>query len=305
MSEKLILNNVDITKEVTIYSAIHEMFSGERSDSLVLRFNDMNKQWDKWNPGPGTTIVYRNGGASTGIMYLYATLPEEGYYTIKAFSMPLSGTIKMTKSWERVHLSQLGAEIAERNGLTYENYGMNDIIYEYIAQENETDFKFLGRVCRLESAILLVYDGKLIIASEKYLEGIEPTEELSTAGTEFEGEDNSSLLYGSALVECGSYRGLFKTSDNGRILTPDKPLQCTSNAEAVRFASGLLRDKNKGMVRGSIKDNIIPALTAGTMINIKNDRAASWSGAFFISKVRHDYGNRKSTIFFRKPLEGY
>lgn len=36
-----------------------------------------------------------------------------------------------------------------------------------------------------------------------------------------------------------------------------------------------------------------------------NQQAPSWSGAFYIYKVRHDYGKHKTKIFFRKKLEGY
>ena len=83
------------------------------------------------------------------------------------------------------------------------------------------------------------------------------------------------------------------------------PIMCQSTLEAIRFAAGVLREKNKMLVCGSIEASLMPIYAPGIMVNILNQQAPSWSGAFYIYKVRHDYGKHKTKIFFRKKLEGY
>lgn len=306
MKEQLIFNHIDISNEIAISSAVHEMSVGGRSDSVLIRFIDVNGQWDRWKPEAGSIIEYKNEGISTGIMYLYHTLPEENYYSIRAYSMPLSGTLVNSRTWERVHFFQIGEAIAKANGLTFECYGMDDIVYDYLIQKSVTDLRFFHNLCMLERADMIIYDGKLIAAFEPYLESMEPKVEIDTIGAEVDYYDNSFLRYGSAMVTCGQYRGVFKApKDNNRILIPKDTIHCTSNAEAIRFATGLLRNENKMLRSGSIKDAIMPQFAAGTKVNIKNDKAPSWSGNFFIHKIRHDYGKKKTTLFFREGLEGY
>ena len=197
-------------------------------------------------------------------------------------------------------------EIAKRHGLEFESYGVSDHVYEYRKQENEEDFKFFGRLCTLERAALTIYNGKLIAAYEPYLEAIEPAITIDTTGCYVECEDNSVLSYGSATVSCGPYTGTYKApGENSRIWVPQKPIKCQSTLEAIRFAAGVLREKNKMLVCGSIEASLMPIYAPGIMVNILNRQAPSWSGAFYIYKVRHDYGKHKTKIFFRKKLEGY
>ena len=49
----------------------------------------------------------------------------------------------------------------------------------------------------------------------------------------------------------------------------------------------------------------MPQYAPGIMVNIINRQAPSWSGNYFIYKIRHDYGKRRTKIFFRRRLEGY
>lgn len=305
MSE-LLLNYTDVSKKVTIASCVHEMYAGGRSDSLYVRIADTDGRFDKWKLKTGSPVEFKDSGTGTGKMFLYSSAPESGYYNLRAYSMPASGTIPYSKAWERVHFSQIGQEIAKRHGLEFESYGMSDLVYEYRRQENEEDFKFLGNLCTLERAALTIYDGKLIAAFEPYLEAIEPAVTIDTNGCRVECEDKSLLSYGAATVSCGPYAGTFKApGDNSRIWVPKKPIKCQSTLEAIRFAAGELREKNKMLVSGSIEASLMPKYAPGVMTNISNKQAPSWSGAFFIYKVRHDYGKNKTTIFFRQRLEGY
>ena len=245
MSE-LLLNYTDVSEKVALSSCVHEMYAGGRSDSLRVRISDTDGQFDKWNLRTGSPVEFKDSGTSTGKMFLYSSAPDSSYYDLRAYSMPPSGTIPNSKAWERVHFSQIGQEIAKRHGLEFESYGVSDHVYEYRKQENEEDFKFFGRLCTLERAALTIYNGKLIAAYEPYLEAIEPAITIDTTGCHVECEDNSVLSYGSATVSCGPYTGTYKApGENSRIWVPQKPIKCQSTLEAIRFAAGVLREKNK------------------------------------------------------------
>lgn len=305
MSE-LLLNNANIAEKVTVSSCVHEMHAGGRSDSLTIRIHDPEGQFDKWRVETGAPVEFKGAGTASGKMFLYSSAPESGDYILRAFSMPVSGTIPNTKPWERVHFRQIGEEIAARHGLEFESYGLGDVVYQYRAQENEEDFKFFGRLCALERAALTIYDGKLIAAFEPYLESMEPTATIDTAGCVVECEDNSLLEYGAARVSCGPYSGEFKApGNNARVWVPKKTIICQSKLEAIRFAAAELREKNKMLISGSIEGSLMPQYAPGIMANIINRQTPSWSGAYFVYKVRHDYGKNKTKIFFRRKLEGY
>lgn len=290
----------------TFTSCVHEMYTGGRSDSLVIKIADTDGRFDKWKLQTGAPVEFRDSGTKSGKMFLYSSASESGYYILRAYSMPASGTTANSKAWKRIHFSQIGQEIANRHGLKFESYGLNDLVYEYRRQENEEDFKFFGRLCKLERAALTIYDGKLIAAYEPYLEAIEPAATIDTRGRIVKCEDSSLLAYGAATVSCGPYAGTFRApKGNSRIWTPKSPIKCQSNLEAVRFAAGELREKNKMLISGSIEGSLMPQYAPGVMANIANQQAPSWSGAFFIYKVRHDYGKNKTTLFFRQGLEGY
>lgn len=305
MSE-LLINNANIWNEVTVSSCIHEMHAGGRSDSLTIKIYDPESKFDRWNLVTGTTIEFKDSGVKSGNMFLYNIAPEGSYYELRAYSMPVTGTVPNTKTWDLVHFQQIGEEIAKRNNLEFETYGVPDIVYKYMAQDNEPDFKFWGRLCKRERALLTIYDGKLIVAYEPYLEGLEANITISTEGCIVECEDNSLLEYGSAIVNSGSYYGEFKAPNgNDRIWVPDKSIICQSNSEAVRFATAELREKNKMLIAGTIEGSLMSHIAPGIMVNIDNVQMSSWSGTYFIYKVRHDYGKKKSKIFFRRRLEGY
>jgi hypothetical protein len=102
------------------------------------------------------------------------------------------------------------------------------------------------------------------------------------------------------------YSGEFAADNNvGRIYRPTNIGSIGSNQEAERFAKNLLRSVNKDCCSGFVRSHILPGYAAASTITLSNARASSWDGAVFIDHIRNDYGNGKSKIFFRRPLEGY
>lgn len=305
---KLFVNGVDIFEKVSVRYCIHEMHAADKADSLTVRFNDSNGIWSKWNPAIGTTIAFEHKTAKTGTMFIHSTKPENGCYTVRAYSLPISSKVKNSKSWSGVHFLQLGQEIANKNGLDFKNYGCSDRLYGFIAQENEGDFAFFWRLCKLEGYQMMVFNKSLIVYDEMHLENQSASKlvEVKEDGV-FAYIDRTGESFGAAEVISGAYSGIFKipNTKNNRILRPDEAIRVTSNAEATRYARGILRNANKNLATGTYSQELLPELAAGSVINLKTTKAQGWDGKIFITDIRNDYVGNTSTITFRKPLEGY
>lgn len=304
---QLTYRGVDITEAIYINRCYHDMYAAGRSDGLHLRVNDARNVWDSWAPAIGDEIKVDYGSVGTGTMFVSAAAPMNGIYEIVARSAPPSGFVLKSKAWQKVRFLQLAAEIAERNGLEFASYGVTDVLYDYILQSGESDFHFLHRRAQLEGCAFIVYDKRLILYSEAYMEAQKPSETLTiSVDGDYKYTDARERLYGSCVIERGLYRGSFSV-DNGsaRVFRPADVSHVGSNAEAERFAKNLLRAKNKGCCGGYIRSRILPGYAAASTIELANTRAPSWDGAVFLDHIRNDYGAGQSKIFFRRPLEGY
>lgn len=300
-------NGVDITEDVSINRCYHDMYASGRSDTLHLRVNDTRHLWDAWGPAEGDEIRVDYGAISTGTLFLSKATPQNGVFDIVAQAAPRSGYEPQYKAWQKVRLLQLGEEIAERNGLAFYSYGVTDRLYSYILQDGIGDFAFLNYRAMLEGCAFLIYDKRLILYSEQYMERVAPTETLEvTEDGDYRYNGDRAGLYGSCVVENGSYTGAFSV-DNGsaRVYRPKTSGGAGSKDEAERFAAGFLRSVNKGCFSGYVRSRILPGYAAASTVELSNIRAASWDGPVFLDHVRNDYAQGKSKIFFRRPLEGY
>lgn len=298
---------VDITDSVSINRCYHDMYACGRSDELHLRVNDASNLWDRWAPEVGDEIMVDYGTIGTGVMFVASATPMNGKYDIAAQSAPASGYEARYKAWSMVHLKQIGAEIAEKNGLSFASYGVEDRLYPYILQAGESDFSFLNTRAKLEGCAFLIFNKTLVLYSEPYMEAVEPSETLDvTLDGDYRYIDRRADLYASCIVESGIYSGSFSVgNDSGRILRPQGIGSVGGNDEAERFAKNLLRSVNKGCCGGFVRSQILPGYAAASTIQLSNARAPSWDGTVFLDHVRNDYGKGESKLFFRRPLEGY
>lgn len=300
-------NGVDITESVSVNRCIHDMYAAGRADTLHLRLNDTGTLWDSWSPAPGDEIRIDYDSINTGVMFLTSARPRNGFFDILAQSAPPAGYVKQRKAWQQVRLLQIGAEIAKRNGLDFVSYGVTDYLYPYILQDGVSDFEFLHKRAQLEGCAFLVYDKRLILYSERYMEAVEPTENLILNDDgDFEYKDSRAELYGSCVVACGQYSGTFAVENgSSRVYYPEILGGVNSNDEAERFAQGCLRTVNRDSRKGFARIPILTGYAAASTISLDNSRAPSWNGPVFLDHVRNDYGRGKSKVFFRQLLEGY
>ena len=248
------------------------------------------------------------GACDTGQMHVVSVKPENGLMCLRANSIPEDYNDKKNKSWEFVTFMQICAEIAGRHGLSCEFYGVEDQTYEYVNQQNHEDFVFLEERCVLEGCAFLVYDNRLVVYSESFLESSLSNDELTiTNDVKFDYSDDSKKAYNTCIVKNGAVTGMYSvTGAAEKVLEKVLSIKISSQAEANRFAKNLLRFENKKMTRGVCYSNkYLPGYAAGTLVNLSTTGVASWNGPVIMTHVRHDMLKATTKLFFRKPLEGY
>lgn len=305
-SMQILYKGKDIYPDISVKACEHDMHSESRADSLVLRFNDPKRLWDGWSVEQESTIEVIEGAARTGKMFIYDLKPENGTYTLRAFSIPPTSKNRTSKSWEKVHFRQLCKEIAARHGLDYEEHGVKDYVYEYVVQDNLPDFVFLEQRCKLEGCSFLVYNGTLVVYGEQKMEATSPQKFLNlSTDAKFTYSDDTSKAYKTAIAVNATHVGEFTapTESGSRVLSKTIHIMTSSLEEANRFAKNLLRLENKNQHTGVIEMDIQRNLAPGSMIQLKTAGAKSWDGYAFVSRVRHDYKAERSKIFVRKPLK--
>lgn len=297
----------DITDSVDIINCYHDMYAEGQTDTLHIVFDDSEHAWDRWGVKTDDEIELEYGAIKTGAMHVYTASPSNGLFGIVATSAPASFKDKKSKAWQKAKFKTIGQEIAKNHNLDFESYGVENLTYNYIMQKNESDFAFLNRLCILEGCAFLVYDNKLVMYSEPYMEGKTASETLSIGEDgDYEYSDKSGWQYGSCKIEQGTYTGEFKTSNGSKkTYIPKLDFTVNSKIDADRYAKNMLRYVNKNAYSGFIYESILTGYAPASMAKIENERAPSWDGDIFITHVRNDYKTGQSKIFFRRPLDGY
>ena len=305
---RLIYEGTDITRKVAINRCEHETYAESHADTLLLRFSDAASKWDGWQPRRGDKVQVTEGAANTGTMYISGLTAQNGLFTLRATSMPLTGENVGSQTWDNVRLFQLGGDIAKKHGLSFKPYGVTNQLYPFIRQGSQTDFEFLNLLCQLEGYAVVIYDKALIIYDEHARESGEAAADVRVgADGRFTYTDNSAQAYGMIELTSGALRGSFsdQSAPAERVLRTKSPIDCMSTTEAQRFARGILRQANKNAFVGSFRRRLMADVAAASVLNLITEKASNWSGKIFVTRTRNDFVRGESKIFFRKPLEGY
>ena len=299
----LYYNNVNIYDSISLNFCVHEMNAEHYADSLTLRFNDNAGVWSNYKPEANDLIRLKYGDADSGAMYLHSMSAQNGFFIIRALSMPAEKKERKSRNWKGMKLSSIVAQLAEEHGLKHKLYGVEEQVYRNLTQENETDFEFLERLCSYESCCFLIHNRKLVVYSEPYME----SGEAATLEVGQNGQFDYGMIkkkYTSCKVISGSYTGTFSTGGTGERLVR-RDVQASSEGEAIRYARGLLRQENKKAIFGRIIKSLQTQYSAASIVKLHTDRANLWDRKVFITRIRNDYIKNRSDIYFRGVLEGY
>lgn len=306
---KVIYKGTDIYPETSVSSCYYTEHCEKVSNELLIKLNDVDKEWDAWSPKKGDDIKIEDGPFKSGKMFVDDIEYRSGLVCIRALSMPQGVKDRHSKSWENVKFSQLISEVAQRHNLPVKKIDVEERTYKYVSQNNEPDFDFLYRRCKQEGCSFLVYDGNLVVYDESKAESKSPDETLEiTEAYKYRYTDNSDQSYKTCEVTNGKVSGKYTASNVGtdKTLSIVLPQNITDEGEAERIAKARLRAKNKDSTRLIIyTDYMARKIMAGGTVTLKTDGAKSWNGPAFVTDIRHDLVYTRSKIWLRKPLEGY
>lgn len=298
---KDISNYVDVTK-ADIYDN-----AGGVADSIELHFSDTLGLWSKWKPKKGHKIEVKEKGCSSGLMFIDHMEQGRGKFIIKALSTPTNAKTENTKGWEKASLLNVAGEISSKYGFVLSSYGVKDQIYDRLDQIEQADFDFLANRAMLEGNILKIFNQKVVIYGEAYMEQQAAVKDIisSDLDGDYLFKTISIGLFNSCIINSssGDIKVGFKPSNAppGPILK--KSMYLANIAEGQRYSKGILRAANKYEHTGKITVNLDTELASGININIKEFGYAD--GKYFIDKAIHKLVEQKTILKLRRPLEGY
>jgi hypothetical protein len=305
----VIYQGIDISNSIDIIKAdICDNASGV-ADNIELVASDIEKLWNKWKPQKNDTIIIKQGSFSSGTMFVDHIEQSPGKFVIKAISVPLEAKTPNSRYWEHVRFLELAKDIASKYGFIVETFGITNWLYENVAQIEQADFEFLHYRCLLEGYCLKITDKKVVIYDERYLEqqAIVKSIYLDDLGTDYEMKSVAVGLHNSCEVQCSRAEGVITSIYKPQIALVGpilkKNIYLSDQAEADRFARGLLRYANKFEISGRIQIEPDTGLAAGC--NVKLVDAGLMDGKNFVYQTIHKLVSNKTVLRLRKPLEGY
>jgi hypothetical protein len=300
---ELYVNGQPVT--ASVHDVTHDMYAEGHADTAEFIFNDTSNTWLAENIVVGDTIRFVYGLCDTGEMYVTAITPGHGTYSVFAAAIPISAYERRYKSWDGVTFAELGQEIASNHNLKYAEYECDRIVYEYIKQDDIDDFTFFNALAVREGRGLLVYDGKIIAYDQDVFEHREEAKPIAVGyDGEYDYTNNAADCYGKCVVICAGVYGeaTDPVFDGGKVLHP-RGVHATSDAEAYRWAHGILRNVNKNLYSGTITAHLVAEICAASIIIPVNTDINILNENMFVVRVRQSYLGNETKIWFRKPYD--
>ena len=301
---QLIYENVDITSQVDVVSALHRDTVGGRCDGMEMVFED-GERWMNWAPQEGDKLMAALDGYNTGEMYINTVLPEEGKYRVFLSSMPKLAVGKKNASYEGRTLQEIMALCAAECGLNSAVFGIDGgMRYGYFLRENESAPAFLNRVLEREGAALKISGGMMKAIGIDYAQKREAVKSMAVR------TDGPGCRY--IRHERRRLQGLTIVSPYARASAVDRAerrnlwaIRCDIPAEnaavAGRYARGLLLMNNRKAEEMTVQMEFDPVLTALERVDILS--TGDSGGRWMIEEVEHDLVNRKSKVKMLRCVE--
>ncbi|MNO15524.1 phage late control protein GPD [compost metagenome] len=315
----IFFNGVKVDKDLQDYLmtfTYNDGYSGQ-ADDIVIQLDDRERRWiNGWVPVIGDEIKAEivtwhwdkygeKKKLPCGKFYLksftYGGAPDT--VTMEASALPVEGNQskqeKRSKSWEKVKLKTVAAEIASRAKLFLAYESSSNPTFDRLDMTNQTDFEFLIDIAIKEGITLKVSGSKLVLFDEEKYEKAKAAFDITYGKNNilsYSFETNSeSAAYGSCEVVYttpksktskgktikGSYK--LKGAHTLPILRVNESV--SDEAEANRLAKNKLREQNKksGLARMSLDGNT--QIAAGMTINVKG--FGYFDGKYIVENAKH------------------
>ena len=329
---KVKYENKDISQHIERFLksfSCEEAVSNE-ADTAQITLQDIEELWiGDFFPEKGARIEvsietinwYRNGVESVNLGVFELDEIENTFpgaeCKLKLNSIPTNAEIRgvnHSRSWEKVQLSKIAKDVADGAGMELFYDTKEDPIITRAEQSEQSDLKFLSKLCTDAGLALKVTDNKICIFDfEKYES--QPAKEIFIKGESriksFSAKSRLSQIYKSCTVTYkkgktketieGSYSDTNKK--DGATLKINKKVE--SKEEAEKLAKKSLREKNK-------KENTVTLTLMGDLrlsagLTVELEKFHKWNGKYLIEKVKHEIGSSGfvTTLELSKCLEGY
>jgi len=307
----IIYNGIDITNSVEPLKINLIDNSACMPDSIECVFSDTDWQWSEWKPVKNDTLEVKQGGYSTGLMFVDELGQSAGKFQLKALSIPQPSKTARSQSWENVRLLEFINEIAGRYGFKVQTYGIENYLYQRVDQIEQADFSFLAYRCMLEGYALKINNKSIVIYNE-HAEEQKPVDSKnsiiyqSDIFQNLKFKNKSTDIFQKCLIKSNNSNAFIKGEfEDKNIYGPTliNQIFCSDQAEANRFAKGYLRRANKEMITGAFPIKLNTNYAAGT--NVEVEKVGMFDGKYFIDKLLHDFINDRTNLCLRRPLEGY
>lgn len=280
--------------------------SSGTSDEIVLTFSGRDADWlradfipekehdldvtfwlHNWNRS-GDCLKYHCGNFTLDDL-TYSGSPRQ--CVIRGVSIPASESFQVdpvSKTWKKVTLKQIAAEIMEKYGMPNLYYHGDEPVIETVEQSSQTDSAFLYELCEKQGMFLKVYKKGLVIFDKKVYEPRGITASFSEQ--DFDGNWSwNSTLNGTYTGADISYTVPKKKQTvqvtvgaGPRILHINEKVD--SEGEAQRIAKAKVNSENEKAVTISFSAMGDPNVVA--TCNIEITGMGRCNGKYFVDKVK-------------------
>lgn len=329
---KLQYDNKDISEDLAPYllSFSYSDHSSGKADDLQISLEDRKGLWmGDWLPDKGATLkatlVTENwteqGKTEELPLGTFEIDAIDGKsspssVTIKALSIPESASLRgeeKTRSWEKVKLSTIAADIAGNAGFDLFYDTDEDPEEDRIEQTEQSDLAFLQKICEDAGLSLKVSDQQIVIFDEEKYEAMEPVLTIKRGQSWVLDHSFSTTtrdVYSACRVDYTSPKG--KKSISYTYTAPNKPAtgktlvvnqRVSSIAQAEKLARKKLRKQNRGETKMAFSLMGDIRLLAARTVMVEG--YGKFDGKYFIEEAEHAGAGYKVKINLRRVLEDY
>lgn len=332
---KITIAGVDISTAAASFlkSFNYSDVMGGSADTAEIELHDKERLWTAaWFPKRGDTaeitLTRENwSGSGTDELPLGSFEVDEisnkysgsggNDCSIKLISIPQNTNLRnvnKNKSWEKFKLSAIIGEIAGDAGLTLFYDTEEDPEIERAEQRDESNLKFLERICADYGLSVKISDGKIIIFDEEKYESQPPVKTLKYGDNNiksFSGTAKIHEIYKACHVkyqhgeksEGIEYTYTDESKEDGLTLEINKKVE--NEAEAEKLAKKELRKKNREEIRVSLSLIGDFDYLAGNVLELDGEHGF-YSGNYLITRSDFRIGNGfECSLELRKCLNGY
>lgn len=332
---RIVYNKEDISEQIAPFLDSFDFKDSADSiaDDMSLSLEDRKELWESdWFPDKGAnlkaSLIFTNWGTEgdveipIGIFEVdeieVSGLPHK--VKIKAVSVPGNNELrgaKKNRAWEKIKLSAIAKEIADRAGIGLYLNLRDDEEIERLEQKNESDLAFLTRVAKEKGCGVKLSDSQLDVYYIPDLDNLDPVLTIKKAANKIKSYSFRSKtrdIYKACHVKYENakkgqtieYTFEDVSKEDGQILEVHK--EVADVAEAEKLAKGELREKNKDEVTGRIAltgavNNSL--LMAGLTVQVEDFH--KFDGKYLITSTSHAVSSSgySCNIDIRRCLDGY